>query len=241
MSGLIALHPTLAGAVSKVERSLVYLKVAQPTSDLLGDALDHLKSALKLVGAHRVTLIELEAELPDPGPALFDATGAPAPGAELAAGAIPGLRIEEHPVLTMGVEAYSEFNHFKRESLEEELLFAMRLHVRARGMDYIVVRDLIMDDLGGFDSLVWSWVVDQIVTSGDFDWPHKCEDCKCVDTPGPDGKVLCFRCKRTREQAAAAQAKKDAKKAEKAAKKTAPKPPTNPLSGQPMGQEGGDE
>jgi hypothetical protein len=234
------LNPTLAGAVTKAERAIAFLKIPQLTVEHLRLAMDHFKSAAALAKSHHTVLVELESELSEPGPALFDAAGAPAPGAELVAATGLGLRIEEHPVLTMGVEAYLDFNMKKRETLEEELLFALRLHARARGLDYFALRDLVMDDLGGFDEETFSWLVEQITTSGTFEWPHHCEDCH-IDMPSADGTVLCWACKRKREQAAAAQTKKDQKKAAKTAEKkpkATPKPAANPLSAGPEDGEG---
>lgn len=231
------LNPTLAGAVSKAERGIAFLKIPGATSDHLRSAMDHFKSATKLAASHFTVLVELEDQVPEPGPALFDETGAPAAGIQVGSAGI-GLRIEEHPVLTMGYEAYSNAGWKECEALDEELLFAMRLHVRARGMDYTALRDLVMDDLGGIDEATFPWLVEQITTSGAFEWPHHCEDCQCIETPAADGTVLCWRCKDKRAKAATAKAKKETKKAANAASKN---PPTNPLSRPHGSGEGGDE
>lgn len=220
MSGL---NPTLAGAVAKAERGIAFLKLPGATSDHLRQAMDHLKSAGKLAASHFTVLVELEDQVPEPGPALFDETGAPAPGVAASQAAGLGLRLEEHPVLSMTEADYLDFSRKKQESLDEEMLFALRLHTRARGLDYDAIRDLIMDDLGGFGDGTFDWVVEQITTSGSFEWPHRCEDCQCADTPAANGEVLCWSCKSKRQRDAIAKAKKDEKKAAKA--KPSPKNP----------------
>lgn len=232
------LNPTLAGAVLKAERGIAFLGIPGATSDHLRSAMDCFKSAGRLAASHHTVLVELEDQVPDPGMPLFDGTGEPAPGAAVAS---LGLRTEEHPVLTMDGETYSEFNSRKKESLEEEMLFALRLHARARGLDYFALRDLVMDELGGFDQGVFLWLAQEILTSGSFDWPHKCEDCQCLETPNEQGTLLCWSCKNKREQVARAKAKKEEKKATKALKASkAPGPPRNPLEVEPGGEEGGD-
>jgi len=229
-------NPALEGAILKAQRGIAFLQIPGATSDHLRSAMDCLKSAHRLAASHHTVLVELEDQVPEPGPALFGADGTPAPGAEVAG---LGLRMEEHPVLTMGGAAFIEFNNRKRESLEEELLFALRLHARSRGMDYDNLRNLVMDDIGGFDEEVFDWVVTQITTSGDFEWPYRCEDCQCIDSPDADGTVLCWSCKNKRKQAEIAKAKKEEKAAAKIKGKAAPKAPRNPLE---MGgeEEGGD-
>ena len=226
MTYLLALHPTLAAAVTKIHRSLVYIKTPKADPVLLGNALDILKSVSKLIASHRTVLVELENELPEPGPALFDAMGAPAPGAVVHGDSGHGLRIEEHPVLTMGPEAYIHAPWNGREPLEEELLFALRLHARSRGLDYNALRTLVLDEIGGFDETTFPWVVEQILTAGAFEWPHKCEDCQCNDTPDAKGIVLCWSCKNKRTRAEESKNKKAAKKVAKVAT------PKNPLEEQ---------
>ena len=211
-----ALNPTLAGAVLKAERGIAFLRLPGATSDHLRQAMDCFKSAGKLAASHFTVLVELEDQVPEPGPALFDETGAPAPGVAGGQAVGLGLRLEEHPVLSMSEADYLDFSRKKQESLDEEMLFALRLHTRARGLGYDAIRDLIMDDLGGFGDGTFDWVVEQITTSGSFEWPHRCEDCQCADTPAANGEVLCWSCKSKRQRDAIAKAKKDEKKAAKA-------------------------
>lgn len=226
-----ALNPTLTGAVGKAKRGIAFLEIPGATSDHLRSAMDCFKSATKLAASHFTVLVELEDQVPEPGMRLFDAMGAPAPGAAVDQASGLGLRVEEHPVLTMGVGAYLDAPWNGREPLVEELLFAMRLHTRARGLDYTALRDMVMDDLGGIDEATFPWIVDQILTSGDFEWPHKCEDCQCNETPDAHGLVLCYACKNKRTRAAETLKKKEIKKAAKATASKVKPAPSNPLEG----------
>lgn len=224
----MTISPTLSGAIAKAQRGIALLGIPQAASEHLRAAVDAFKSAAALAKAHHTVLVELEGELPAPGPALFDEAGTPTPAAALAPVTtdLPGLRLEEHPVLSMDPQEYIDASWNGREPLEEELLFALRLHTRARGLDYKVIRDMIMEDLNGLDENSFPWVTEQILESGDFQWPHKCEDCTCLETPDKNGLVLCWSCKNKRARAAEAAGKKEAKKA---AKKATPKPQQNPL------------
>jgi hypothetical protein len=236
-----ALSPTLAGAIAKAERGIAFLRIPQATADHLRNAMDHFKSAANLAASHRTVLVELEAEIPAPGPALFDASGDPAPGAEVADEKWIGLRIEEHPILAMNEAAYCEFNHMKQEALEQEMLFALRLHTRARGLDYEAIRDLVMDDLGGLGHGTFDWLVSQILTSGSFEWLHRCEDCQCADTPDANGQVLCHTCKWKRDDAARKAKVKAEKKQANVATPKKPRSPKKQTVAEFLENEGGDE
>lgn len=220
-----ALNPTLAGAVAKAERGIAFLKLPGATSDHLRQAMDCLKSAGKLAASHHIVLVELEDQVPDPGPALFDGTGAPAPGAVVAEAIT-----SDEAILQMTGEAYDLLDWEEARQAEDDLMFAARTHFRARGLTidqwHAFSREMTKDI--GFGAPSWDWLVGQIRTAGDFDWPTRCAGgCGTAMDADDDGSApTCFRC----EQAQ--------KKAGKAGKPRAKKKP-NPLS-VANEQEGGD-
>lgn len=234
MSELVMLDPTLAAAVAKIDRSLVYIKTPKADPVLLGNALEILKSASKLIASRRTVLVEMEDELPAPGPALFDDAGAPAPG-------VAPVTTDD-VVLAMTWEAFDKLPWQVQNETEEDLWFAVRSHMRARQFpieDFRTLKDLFNDDLSGFDKGSFEWLINEVKTNGDFNWPHTCEKCHA---PRAVEETLCSPCDRERRNEIwkAEQAAKKA--AAKAAKPKAPKKAKNPLTTAPAeAEEGGDE
>ena len=222
------LNPTLAGAVTKAERGIAFLRIPGATSDHLRSAMDCLKSAQRLAASHHTVLVELEDQVPEPGPALFDATGGPAPGAALVT--------SDDVILAMdGAEFRSlPWNH--EEEAIEDLWFAVRSHFRARQLPverFRALKGLVEEALGGFGDDTWNWMIEQVKTSGEFVWPYLCPICDKIREPKED---LCSSCEheaRQKAYKAEQDAKKAAKRAEKKASKPTPKPRTNPLSAPP--------
>lgn len=216
MSQLIALDPTLAAAVAKIDRSLVYIKTPKADPVLLGNALEILKSASKLIASHRTVLVEMEDQVPEPGPALFDAAGAPAPGAAVVT--------SDEAILQVTGEAYEALDMAEQTLAEEDLMFAARVHFRVRGFAVEAWHEFA----GGFqrmgwDAYTWGWVVGQIQESGDFDWPHRCTGCqRMLPRPeeGEQDPPECHQCSWKRRDAETKAAKKASKT--KASKKVAP-------------------
>jgi hypothetical protein len=216
-----ALNPTLAGAVAKAERGIAFLKLPGATSDHLRQAMDCLKSTGKLAASHHTVLVELEDQVPEPGPALFDSTGAPVQGAELAAPIT-----SDEAILQMTGADYEALPYGETEPAESDLLFAARMHFRARGFSLERWRAFSEQmTILQFNAHAWDWVIQQIRESGDFEWPHRCPGgCGELELVDEDGKVEeCWSCKNNRLIAE----RKAAKKAEKpkAPKKAKPAPP----------------
>lgn len=230
------LNPTLAGAVSKAERGIALLRIPQAAAEHLRGAMDAFKSAYKLAASHHTVLVELEGELPDPGPALFDSAGAPVPGA-----AVTVPITSDEAILGMTGEDYGRLAPTDQANAESDLMFAARVHFRARG--FLVERwhrfeDEIENHIG-FDAETWDWIIQQIREAGEFDWPTRCSGgCGKALSPEPDGTAPeCWQCRsarRERERKAAAKAAKP--KPAKKAEKPAPKTIRNPLE-----TDGGDE
>jgi len=229
------LDPTLAAAVAKIDRSLVYIKTPKADPVLLGNALEILKSASKLIASRRTVLVEMEDELPAPGPALFDEAGAPAPGAALAP------VTSDDVILAMPWSEFEALNWHEQETATEDLFFAIRNHMRSRLFpveDYRTLKDLVMDDLD-LNQGCFEWLINQVKTSGDFNWPYTCERCHAARNVED---TLCSPCDRERRNEIwkAEQAAKKA--AAKVAKPKAPKKAKNPLTTAPAeAEEGGDE
>lgn len=210
------LNPTLAGAVVKAERGIAFLRLPGATSDHLRQAMDCLKSAHKLAASHHTVLVELEDQVPEPGPALFDAAGAPAPGAEVVT--------SDEAILQVTGEAYEALEMAEQALAEEDLMFAARVHFRARRFAVEAWHEFA----GGFqrmgwDAYTWDWVVRQIQESGDFDWPHRCTGCqRMLPRPeeGEQDPPECHQCSWKRRDAETKAAKKASKT--KASKKVAP-------------------
>ncbi len=221
MSGL---NPTLAGAVAKAERGVAFLRLPGATSDHLRQAMDCLKSAHKLAASHHTVLVELEDELPEPGPALFDGTGAPAPGVTTAA-----PLTSDDVILDLPASALETMNWDEEKRAHQDLLFAVRMHFRARGFDlerwHAFFKD-VEKDLGITET--WAWIIEQMRAQGEFNWPHRCPGgCGLAIEAPEEGEqpVACYSCQRAQRETNAA--------AKKAGKPKAPKKPTpgNPLEG----------
>ena len=230
-----ALNPTIAGAVAKAERGIAFLRLPGATSDHLRQAMDCFKSAGKLAASHHTVLVELEDQVPDPGPALFDGTGAPAPGA-----AVTAPITSDEAILQMTGKEYEALPWNENDPAEKDLMFAARMHFRARAFPLERWRAFAeqMESLG-FNAHAWDWVVQQIRESGDFEWPHTCPGgCGSLELVDEDGTVgECWSCKNKRLTAERKAAEKAAKpKAQKKAKaKPAPQEPDPEMDG-----EGGD-
>jgi len=233
VSGLFVLDPTLAAAVTKIDRSLVYIKTPKADPVLLGIALETLKSASKLIASHRTVLVEMEEELPAPGPALFDEAGAPAPGVTPVT--------SDDVILAMPWSEFDALNWHEQEIATEDLFFAIRNHMRSRMFpveDYRTLKDLVMDDLD-LNQGCYEWLINEVKTAGDFNWPYTCERCHAARNIED---TLCGPCDRDRrnEIYKAEQAAKKA--AAKAAKPKAKKQVKNPLTTAPVeAEEGGGE
>ncbi len=229
----VLIHPTLAAALTKIERSIVYLKAPKGDPALLGNALDILKSASRLIASHRTVLVEMEDELPEPGVPLFDASGAPAPGA-LALGPVTS----DDVILNLPASALETMDWNEEKMAHQDLLFAVRTHFRARGFDLEKWHAFYKDmekEIGITEA--WAWIVEQVKTQGDFIWPHRCPGgCGAALEPPEEGEALepCYACEKAQKDLEA----KAKKQAEKAAKPKAAKKPGNPLSAK--AEEGGD-
>ena len=225
------LNPTLAGAVAKAERGVAFLRIPSATSDHLRSAMDCFKSAGKLAASHHTVLVELEDQVPDPGPALFDGAGQPAPG-------IPLQPItSDEAILQMTGEAYAALPYGESEPAEQDLLFAARMHFRARAFPLERWRAFSEQmAMLGFNAHAWDWVIQQIRASGDFEWPHRCPGgCGELELVEEDGTVNeCWSCKINR----LADERKAAKKSEKTPAKKAKKLPMADEA--PGPQEGGE-
>ena len=210
------LNPTLAGAVAKAERGIAFLKIPGATPDHLRSAMDCFKSAGKLAASHHTVLVELEDQVPEPGPALFDGTGQPAPGVPVQA------PTSDEAILLKTGEDYDHCDFTEEDQWEEDLLFAARTHFRARGFDLDRWRDF-KDQMErvGFDPRSWDWLVGQIREAGEFQWPHRCAGgCGELAAIDEDGTIdTCWDC-------TVKQRKADQKKEKAASKK---KPAKNPL------------
>jgi len=226
MSALIAIDPTLAAAVVKIDRSLVYLKTPKADPVLLGNALDILKSASKLIASRRTVLVEMEDELPEPGSPLFDEAGAPAPGAFITS---------DDAILSMPASALETMDWNEEKRVHQDLLFAVRTHFRVRGFDLEKWHAFFSEmdkDIG--ISEAWEWIIQQVKSGGDFVWPHRCPGGCGLAIEAPeegDDPSPCWPCQKKKKDEEA----KEAKKAAKA--KPAKKDKANPLKS----EEGGGE
>jgi hypothetical protein len=208
-----ALNPTLAGAVAKAERGIAFLKLPGATSDHMRQAMDCLKSAGKLAASHHIVLVELEDQVPEPGPALFDGTGAPAPGAVVAG---PEAGTSDEVILQMTGKEYDELVHPESQQAERDLMFAARMHFRARGLSLEKWHafEEEMERWIVFGEVSWNWLVGQIRTAGDFDWPTRCAGgCGTAMDADDDGSApTCFRCEQAQKKAGKAEKPKARKK-----------------------------
>lgn len=228
------LNPTLAGAVLKTERNIAFLHLPNATSDHLRQAMDCLKSAHKLAASHHTVLVELEDQVPEPGPALFDGTGAPAPGVAMAAPVT-----SDDVILDLPASALETMDWNEEKRAHQDLLFAVRTHFRARGFDLDKWHAFFEDmdkDIGITEA--WDWIIQQVKTGGDFIWPHRCSGgCGLAIEAPEEGEesTPCYSCQRAKRDQEAkdkkAAAKAEKPKAEKKPKKGGAKPPANPLHG----------
>jgi hypothetical protein len=215
-----ALNPTLTGAVAKAERGIAFLRLPGATSDHLRQAMDCFKSAGKLAASHHTVLVELEDQVPEPGPALFDSTGAPAPGVV----AQPDAITSDEAILQVTGAAYEALEFGEQNLAEEDLMFAARVHFRSRGIPVETWHEFATGfQRMGWDAYTWEWLVRQVRDVGDFQWPHCCTGCQKM-LPRPEEEEPdppeCFQCQHTREMEARRQAPK--KSSTKKGKKAAP-------------------
>ena len=220
---------TILGSIAKAQRGIALLQIPQAAAEHLRAAVDAFKSAAALAKAQHTVQIELEGELPAPGPALFDEAGTPTPAAALAPVTTDDV------VLSMTFEEFDRMAWIDQSNTEEDIWFAVRSHMRARQFpieDFRTLKELVNEVLSGLtEKGTFEWLIDQVKTSGDFNWPRLCE--KCADACGTE-ETLCSPCDRERRN----QIYKDEQAAKKAAIKAAkPKAPkkakANPLEVEP--------
>jgi hypothetical protein len=230
MSAFI-MDPAVMGAITKAERGIAFLKISNLTSDHVRSAVEHLKSAAVIAKAHQTLLNELETEFPAPGVALFDEKGAPLPGAVVAT-----ALTTDDVVLAMTGKDYDRLNWKEQQSLEADLWFAVRTHMRSRALPaelFREVSDLCEDEFGGMSTDIWDWLVDQVKTSGTFVWSYLCaqDDCQRPREADEEYCPECNSAERREEYEAKEKARKDALKA---AKPKAVKKPKASASARPV-------